>query len=142
MGQVRELLARVPHALPVSMRAVQIRARASLVTAAVCLVLALVFLPDFLTGLFSGERAELLAMAKGLGTWQLFFLELLLLGAAFGLGTWGIRDLRGSERAALQRTEAETGGERAEERPDEGGIAAAGDVDGEQAEVGASVAEV
>ena len=108
VGQARELLARVTHAVPASSRILRARARVCLAAAAACLILALAFLPDLLVGLISPEASHLLAQAEELGFWQLLLVELVLVGLGIALGSWGIRDLRRSERAALMKTVDET----------------------------------
>lgn len=99
LGQVRELLGRVPAHAPPSARLAAARARLSLAAAAFCLVLFLVFLVPFLLVVFAGSETTWPAMATGLSPWGLFALELALLVGALGLGSFGLRDLRGVEAA-------------------------------------------
>ncbi|MCP3914297.1 MAG: hypothetical protein GY711_01940 [bacterium] len=103
-GHVRELIARIPGDVPPSMRVARTRARLTLGAAALSAVCAAVFLPAASLAMFSAERAEYLELATGLNGWTLVGLVAVFLGVALALASWGIRDLKGSERAALEAT--------------------------------------
>jgi hypothetical protein len=110
LGQVRELLRRVPDEVPASARVAALRARLCLGAALFSLALFLVFLAPLVSVVFVGEAVAWPAMVGGMSAWSLVWLELFLLGVSVGLATWAVRNLRWVERATRAQVDLQTRG--------------------------------
>ena len=98
LGQLRELLRRVPEELSDTARLAKARARVALISAGFLLFLFVLFLYPLLFMLFGGAEAQP-ALALGISGWGVLGIELGLLACALALGSFALRELRAMEQA-------------------------------------------